>query len=367
MKLSISKSVLTDLLYLTNSIVEKKNTMPILANVKLTAENGKLGVAATDLEVSLVSEVDCEIEKPGSITVDAKVIYDIVKELPGSDVSLRLSQNQRLEIESGTSRFKINGIATEEYPTIAGVSISKPATVSASKLYKMLEKTAFAVSNDETRYNINGVFAESNNGNIRLVATDGHRLAMIDRAAEGFDLSESVIIPKKGISELKKVLENNDGEVKVSIDSGFFTIESLGVILGVRLVDGQFPDYKQVIPKESSTEIKANRSELLSAVKRVSLVTTDKTKALKCNVSGSTLLLSSSSPEYGEALESVDIEQKGGDVTVGFSAKYLLDVLSAMSQSEEVSVKLKGELGPGLFSGNSDKDFDCIVMPMRFE
>ena len=367
MKLTISKTNFSNLLYLTNSIVEKKNTMPILANVKLTAKDGKLGVAATDLEVSLIGEVDCEIETPGSITVDARVLYDIVKELSASEIKLRLAQNQRLELEAGTSRFKINGVASEEYPTIAGITLTKPATVDAEKLYQMLEKTAFAVSTDETRYNINGVYAESVQGSVRLVATDGHRLAMIDRPADGFELKEPVIIPRKGIAELKKVLESNQGNAKISVNSGFFTVESLGVTLGVRLVDGQFPDYKQVIPKDSSTEITASRADLLSAVKRVSLVSTDKTKAIKCKVVSGSLLLSSSSPEYGEALESVDIKQSGEDITVGFSARYLLDILGAMSESPDVSIKLKGELGPGRFTGSSDESFECIVMPMRFE
>ena len=345
--------------------------MPILANIKLTAKDGKLGITATDLEVSLIGEVDCEVETPGTITVDGRVIYDIVKELSSNEVKLRLAQNQRLEIEAGTSRFKINGVASEEYPTIAGVTLSRPVTVDAEKLYQMLEKTAFAVSTDETRYNINGVFAESiqtaNGSGIRFVATDGHRLAMIDRPADGLELKESVIIPRKGITELKKVLESNQGNAKISVNGGFFTVESLGVTLGVRLVDGQFPDYKQVIPKDSTTQISASRGDLLSAVKRVSLVSTDKTKAIKCKIVSGSLLLSSSSPEYGEALESVDIKQEGEDVTVGFSARYLLDILTSMSESSDVNIKLKGELGPGIFCGNNDQNFECIVMPMRFE
>jgi DNA polymerase-3 subunit beta len=374
MKLSIPKENLSQLLYLTNSIVERKNTMPILANVRLTAKDGVLEAAATDLEVSLVGETDANVNNPGSITVDAKVLYDIVRELPPEEVTLSVSKNQRLEISCGSAHFKINGTSSEEFPSIAGVTLSNPISVEASKFFGMFDKTSFAVSTDETRFNINGVLAECVQGPLgpnkpclRFVATDGHRLAMIDRPAEGFSVDSSVIIPRKGIVEIKKVLEGNDGAARVSISEGFFTVESARVTLGVRLVDGQFPDYRQVIPDESSTTLTASRADLLSAVKRVSLVTTDKTKAVKCKFSSGTLTISSSSPEYGEASESVPVEQDGEDVSIGFSARYLLDILGAMSSSEQVVIKLKGDLGPGLFRGSEDELYTCIVMPMRFE
>ena len=244
----------------------------------------------------------------------------------------------------------------------------------AAKFYEMFDKTSFAVSTDETRYNINGVYAETIEGPLgpgkqclRFVATDGHRLAMVDRPAEGFGIEKSVIIPRKGIQELKKVLEDNEGSAKVSLSDGFFTVQSGSVTLGVRLVDGQFPDYKQVIPLESTTTVEIERAELASAVKRVSLVTTDKTKAVKCKLLDGNLVVSSSSPEYGEASESVAVKQEGEDVTIGFSAKYLMDLLSAMSASEMITLKLKGELGPGVFTGSGDELYTCIVMPMRFE
>ncbi len=374
MNFSIEKENFSQLLYLTNSIVERKNTMPILANVRLNASDGKLSVSATDLEVSLVGEAEASVKDAGEITVDAKVLYDIVRELPAGSITVSVSANQRLDIESGQSRFKINGTSAEEFPAIAGVSLSNPISVDAAKFYEMFDKTSFAVSTDETRYNINGVYAETTEGPLgagkqclRFVATDGHRLAMIDRPAEGFSIDDSVIIPRKGIQELKKVLEGNDGSAKVAVNDGFFTVQSGSVTIGVRLVDGQFPDYKQVIPLDTTTTVTVNRQNLLSAVKRVALVTTDKTKAVKCKLIDGNLVISSSSPEYGEASESVEVAQDGEDVTIGFSARYVLDLLSAMSGAEEVTIKLKGELGPGLFSGPQDELYKCIVMPMRFE
>ncbi len=374
MNFSISKENFSHLLYLCNTIVERKNTMPILANVKLNAEGNSLSVTATDLEVSLVGRADAKVKTPGTLTVDAKMLYDIVRELPNQDITVSESKRQRLDIECGQSRFKINGTSPDEFPAVAGVELKNPISVDAPKFYEMFDKTSFAVSTDETRYNINGVYAETAEGPLgpgkpclRFVATDGHRLALIDRPAEGFKFDSSVIIPRKGINELKKVLEDNEGAAKISLNEGFFTVQSGTVTLGVRLVDGQFPDYKQVIPLDHTTTVEVSRSELLSAVKRVSLVTTDKTKAIKCKLLDGNLLVSSSSPEYGEASESLAVEQNGEDVTIGFSARYLMDLLSAMSASEMITIKLKGELGPGVFIGSGDELYSCIVMPMRFE
>lgn len=374
MNFSISKQEFARLLYLTNTIVEKKNTMPILANVKLSAEDDKLSIAATDLEVSLVGEANATVKTPGNITVDAKVLYDIIRELPEQPITVSVSKKQRLDIECGLSRFKINGTSSDEFPAVCGVDISNPISVDAPLFYDMFDKTAFAVSTDETRYNINGVYVETTEGPLgpgkqclRFVATDGHRLAMIDRPAEGFTLNESVILPRKGIQELKKVLEDNEGAAKVAVHDGFFTVQSGSVILGVRLVDGQFPDYKQVVPLSTSTTVEVARSDLYPAVKRVSLVTTDKTKAVKLKLVDGNLLISSSSPEYGEASETVEVKQTGEDVSVGFSSKYLVDLLNAMSSSETIIVKLSGELGPGVFCSSEDELYTCIVMPMRFE
>ena len=348
--------------------------MPILANVKISAENNKLSIAATDLEVSLTGEVEATVKTPGITTVDAKVLYEIVRELPDMPITISMSKKQRLDIECGQSRFKINGTSADEFPAIAGVNLSNPISVDAGKFHEMFDKTSFAVSTDETRYNINGVYAETIEGPmgpgnpcLRFVATDGHRLAMIDRPAEGFALERSVIIPRKGINELKKVLEGNEGSAKVSLNDGFFTVQSNSVTMGIRLVDGQFPDYKQVIPLERTTTVEVERAELMSAVKRVSLVTTDKSKAVKCKLVDGTLLVSSSSPEFGEASESVSVSQDGDDVTIGFSARYVLDLLGAMSSSEMITILLNGDLGPGVFKCSSDELYTCIVMPMRFE
>jgi len=376
MQFTVSKESLNHLLYLTSTIVEKKTTMPILSHVNLIADGSTLSILATDLEIGLKGSIDAEVKTPGSITVSAKVLYDIVKELPSETISFLLSKGNRIEIEAGQSRFKINGVSSDEFPSIVGTDLKNETAVDAGKLYEMLDKTSYSVSVDETRYNINGVYIEAlDQGGkdfLRFVATDGHRLAMIDRPAEGLSLKQNVILPKKGIQELKKLLEKEEGIANVSLNEGFFTVQCSGrggetVSMGVRLVDGQFPDYRQVIPVETKTTVTAQRTELAAAVKRVSLVTTDKSKTIKFRIVGENLIVSSSSPEFGEASESVSVKKDGEDVTIGFSAKYVSDLLNAMPLSSEVTIRLNGELGPGVFRGSEDQLYNCVVMPMRFE
>lgn len=375
MQFSVSKESLTQLLYLTSTIVEKKTTMPILSHVNLIAGDGKLTILATDLEIALRGSITADVKTSGSITVAAKVLHDIVKELPSESLTIQLTKGNRIEIEAGTARFKVNGVSSDEYPELKGTELKNETPVDAGKLYEMLDKTAFSVSVDETRYNINGVYVEAieqgGKDFLRFVATDGHRLAMIDRPAEGLTLSNNVIIPKKGLAELKKLLEKQDGVAHVSLNEGFFTVQtnSIGgtVTVGIRLVDGQFPDYRQVIPLETKTVITAPRTELLSAVKRVSLMTSDKSKTVKFRLVAGNLVVSSSSPEYGEASEALSVSQTGEDITIGFSARYILELLNAMPLSSEVSVHLNGELGPGVFKGSEDELYSCVVMPMRFE
>lgn len=374
MDISISKESLSHFLYLAANIVERRTTMPIISHVKLTAENDTLSVAATDLEITLVGRADAQVKAAGGITVNAKVLGDIVRELPEDVVNLLVTEGARLEIQCGASRFVINGTSPEEFPALRGISLSTPLSVDARKLFEMFEKTAFAVSTDESRHIINGVFVEmvpqlglSGNPGIRFVATDGHRIAVIDRPADGLSVDHGVIIPRKGIYELKKVLEDNEGVAYVDIHDGFFTVQSDRVILGVRLIDGQFPDYRHSIPTQMTMKIELDRASFLSAVKRVSVVSTERSPAVKLRLFENSLVVSSFSLERGEASELIVLEYEGEGMSIGFNARYVLDVLTAMPTSNRVLIEFYGDEGPAIFSSNDDQLYRCLVMPMRFD
>ncbi|MCC6932740.1 MAG: DNA polymerase III subunit beta [Deltaproteobacteria bacterium] len=374
MNFSVKKKSIVEFLNLASSIVEKRNTMPILANVKISVEDKTLTMMATNLDISVYSEIEANVVIPGEITANAKNLAEIVNELPGEVINFSISKGQRIDIESGNSTFKINGLSAIEYPKIQGVDLKNPVSVEARKISEMLEKVSFAVSQEETRYNINGVYVETieqkivkDKKGIRFVATDGHRLAVIDRPAEGLAFSKNVILPRKGTSEIRKLVENNTGVAYVSVNNSFFIIRSGGITLGLRLIDGEYPNYSKVIPSEISTEFTTNKSELLAAVKRVSLVTTDQCRALCFDLNNNNLRIYSSSPEFGEADEQLTVKQSGKDVRIGFSARYITELLTAMSGSEMVTVKLNGENGPGLFLSDNDEYYKCVVMPMRFD
>jgi len=390
MKFQIDKASLAYLLGIASTIVERRNTMPILANTKIDVGKKSVTISATDLEISMIADVEADVEEVGSITVGARMIHDIVRDLPGESVKISALKGSRLQIKSGSSDFKINGTSSEEFPSLVGCDLKSPVKVEAKKIFEMLDKTSYAVSTDETRHNINGVSIETFSGEagkingsgpdngIRFVATDGHRLALVDREAEGIKLSKNVIVPRKGISEIKRVLEANEGDVKLGFNEGFLSIESenqlsgkkspkIRVRIGVRLLDGQFPNYKEVLPKDIKTNLTANRSELLSTIKRVALVTTDRSKAIKLEVTDSEMILSSSSPEHGEARETLPISKEGEDASIGFSARYLVDLLGTMSGDEDVQIQLSGNLGPGIFQSSTDEHYRSVVMPMRFD
>ena len=371
MNISIEKENLAELLYLSNSIVEKRNTMPIIGNVKLTVEDGTLQVVSTNLEVNFLGEAKCEVTQAGTTTVDARVFYDIVRELPNQPIHLALGKGHRLDITCGQTSFRINGIAGDEFPEIRGTQLRSPVGVDISLLKEMLDQSTFAISTDETRYNINGVLVEfvqeGKRCLMRLVATDGHRLALVDREVSGLTHAEPVIIPRKGIYELRKVLENSEGEAGIEIAEGFFSAQAGNVRLGVRLLDGKFPDYREVIPKEKKSSVLVDRETLLSAVKRVSLVTTDKNRGVQFQVVGNTIVVASSSPEYGEAKETVAVEKEGEDVSIGFSSRYVSDILNALQSSDTIRIDFNGEFGAGVFRAAEHDNTLCVVMPMRFQ
>ncbi len=372
MNLTIEKEKLAQLLYLSNSIVEKRNTMPIIANVKLSAEKSTLQVVSTNLEVNFLGEAECEVKQPGSTTLDARVFYDIVRELPNQPINLVLGKSHRLEMTCGQSTFRINGISGDEFPEINGTQLRSPVGIDIALLKEMLDQCSFAISTDETRYNINGVLVEfhqeAKRSLMRVVATDGHRLALVDReVASVTGLTDSVIIPRKGIYELRKVLETTEGTAEIEISEGFFSAQVGTIRLGVRLLDGRFPEYREVLPKEKKTSVLIDREALLSAVRRVSIVTTDKNRGVQFQVAGESITVTSSSPEHGEAKESVPCDKEGEDVSIGFSSRYVADILNALQSSESIRVEFNGEFGAGVFRAADHDDTVCVVMPMRFQ
>jgi len=373
MKLSITKSEFLRGLGRIQSIVEKRNSMPILANTLIEApkkgKEAKLHLAATDLEVGVRSLHDADVKEPGGLTVSAKKLFEIIRELSDEKVELSATANSYLEIKCNRSRFTLAGTAAEEYPTLPEFNPEKTVPIPASVLSEMIERTMYAASVDETRYNLNGVYLEvlEESGAIRLVATDGHRLACVDREIEGDTsaLASGVIVPRKGLGELKRLVDEDDAdEIELAFANNSGLARKGDVSLVMRLIEGEFPNYNQVIPKNLTRHLVLPTDSLVHAVRRVALLSSERSRAVKLEISDSQLVISSSNPDLGDAREELDIDYAGEPLGIGFNAKYLLDAINAV-QSKDVRFSFQDELSPSRLSPPDDETTIAVVMPMR--
>lgn len=354
-------------LYWTQSIVERRNTMPILANVLIECQKREIRVTATDLEVGVRSSVDGEVVKEGTITVNAKKLYEIVREVPQEELRLNRLENDWVEIRSGKSVFKIVGLDAREFPQFPKFGPTGLVSAPASVIREMIEKTIFSVSTDETRYSLNGVFIEQSTGDkVRMVATDGHRLAFVERGLGALGLEKGVILPRKGVGELKKLLEDGeDGVVSLGFKENMGLVMKDRVELFMRLIEGDFPDYSKVIPKGNPYVAKIEHQELLQALRRVSILSSERYKGVKMEIRDGKVSISANNPDLGEAVEEIDVEYKGKALAIGFNARYLLDVLGVLGAGTEVEMDLKDELSPGLIRKGGDDGYLYVLMPMR--
>ena len=367
MEIKAKRGELLATLYWTQSIVERRNTMPILANVLIEAQKNDIRLTATDLEVGVRGQVDGDVVKEGTVTLSAKKLYEIIREVPEDQVRLKRLENEWVEIRGGKSIFKIVGMEAKEFPQFPKFEGKALSPIPASLVREMIERTIFAVSTDETRYSLNGVFVEQGEGgNIRMVATDGHRLAFEERTVGVLGLSKGVIVPRKGLSELKKLLESgDDGMVSLGFKENMGLVVKDKVELFMRLIDGDFPDYTKVIPKGNPHIAKLDHDELLQALRRVSILSSERYKGIRMEFSEDKVSISANNPDLGEATEDIEAEYKGKQISIGFNARYLIDVLGVLNVDGEVAIELKDELSPSVIRKAGADGFLYVLMPMR--
>ncbi|MEI6356020.1 MAG: DNA polymerase III subunit beta [Verrucomicrobiota bacterium] len=368
MKLTIAKEHLLNGLQAVQNVVGTRTTLPILSNVLLSASAGKLELTATDLDVTICSTVAATVEKEGKATLPVKKLFGIARELPASEIELEIDDKSVCTLRAGASFYKINGLAADEFPPMPVFKQARAVTLPQDKLKAMLRKTSFAVSTDETRYVLNGIFFSLKDHKIALVATDGRRLAMTDEDAEVPAESQAdFIVPTKAINELNRLLGSvGNVELKFSENQAAFTTSTVeggpGVLIVTKLVDGNYPNYRQVIPGECQERITLAREELLGALRRAELMTSDKSNSVKLSFSRNQLSITANTPEVGEARENLAINYKGKDFAIAFNPGYMLDPLKALD-SDEVFFELIDELSPGVLKTNTP--FLYVIMPMR--
>jgi len=370
MELSIQREDLVRGLHLVQGVVERRNTLPILANVLLEPAEGGLAFSATDMEVGLRGLVPAQVKRKGSVTLNARKLYEIAREAAAEEVVLRSAQAGWVEVLAGRSKFRIVSLDPKDFPQLPLGPDAAPGTtirIAAGTLREMIDKTLFAVSSDETRFNLSGVFLGSGeDGGLRVVATDGHRLAMVDRRVPEAKLERGVIMPRKGLAEVRRLLEDTeDAEATVIVAPKDVRLLLKSVSFFMRLVEGEFPDYRQVIPGAARVQARANRNDLLAALRRISLLASERSRGVKLHLERGRLELSASNPDQGEASEDIEVSYGGDPLTIGFNARYLIDVLAVHAEGDVIEIGLTDEVGPGVLRGSQDPEYTYVVMPMR--
>jgi DNA polymerase-3 subunit beta len=325
-------------------------------------------VAATDQEIAIRRECTAAVKRKGTLTAGARKLYEMVREIPEGDVRIRQQDNNWIEVSAGKSRFRLVGLDPREFPAMPEAPADRGTSVQVSgeTLNEMIEYTIFAVSGDETRVNLNGIHLERDEDNrLRLIATDGHRLAMVTRAADRVDLSKAVTIPRKAVMELRKVLESGADPIEFSVDGGVAHARRGRVEMSMRLVEGEFPDYHQVIPAKSDRVVAVDAAALHAALRRVSVVSSERTRGVKLQLDKQRLELSTINPDVGEAAEELEVDYDGEQMSIGFNARYLMDVLDVLPTDKRVEIGLNDEVSPGVIRTVGDADYCYIVMPMR--
>ncbi len=369
MKISIQTAELTKALYRVQGIADRKSTMPVLAHVLLMAnENHELVISATDSEMALSGTYKAEVIKTGGVAVQARQLYDIVKSISAPTVELTGQENHWVDIRGGSTRFHVVGMSADEFPELPTHTDVKTFAVPKEKLASMVDRTLFCVSTDENRHHLSGIFCETPKPHVwRMVSTDGHRLALAEGQLDAdLILAKGVIVPRKAFTELKRVMSDTEGD---TVQLGFGTnaaVIGLGsTLLSTRLIEGQFPDYQQVIPKGGDKKAIIARGPFADALRRVSLLSQGRAHGVRFEFKENTLTLIAEDPELGDAQEMLDVEYAGSPLVIGFNARYILDVLALMTQTH-VSFDLADDLCPGILRPKDDKGFLAVVMPMRF-
>ena len=370
MKFSIQREQLLNALQKISTVIEKKHTMEILGNIlfEVKKENGndKLTLSGTDLEVGIQITLDAKIDEPGRLTLSTKHILDITKELPNQPMTFNLKPNDWVEITCAKARFNGVSISADGYPTLPLFEEKNYTYANSERLSEMIDKTEFAVSTDATRYHLNGVYLEVlPSGMMRMTATDGHRLSYIDHEvfAKPIELKRGVVIPKKGLSELHKILQGTKN-IGIAFEKGYLYAKSETAFLFIRLIEADYPDYRQVIPQSLDKIAKLKREDLLGALKRVSLMAHEKSKGVKLNIQDGLLSVTSSNPDMGEAKDEISIDYHGESFEIGFNAKYILDCLEVMKESD-IEFNFKDKTKPGLIQTAGHKNHCYVIMPMR--
>ena len=363
MEVVIDRDAFLKGLQMVQNIVEPRQTLPILANVLLEAEGESVRMTATDLEVGARVSVPAKVGGKGAITVSARKLAEIVKELAAAAVALKVTENVTVSLRCGGATYRLVGLAPDDFPPVVPASPQSWVTLEAKTLREMLTQTSFAVSHDETRYALNGVLFAFQGKDVRMVATDGHRLAFSTRSLGQAIPTATGIVPRKAVTEIMRVLGAGE-EVQIAITENQFVLQMPNFVMTARLIEGQFPNYDAVIPRTQPGRLAAPRSSLTAALRRVAVMAEERNKPVKLALSPGSLKMTASSQELGEAEEILEVEYAGEEMVIGFNSRYLLEAMAALDK-DQVLFEIKDAQSPGVIKSVEDEGYCCVIMPMR--
>jgi DNA polymerase-3 subunit beta len=371
MKVTVERAELLKSLGHVHRVVERRNTIPILANVLVRAEKSALSLKATDLDLEVIESIPADVSPAGSTTVPAHMFYEIVRKLPeGSQVVLESSSDRAvLAIRAGRSRFTLQTLPESDFPDLAASDMTHKFTLTAGNLKRLIDKTQFAISTEETRYYLNGIYlhvaGSGKSQTLRAVATDGHRLAQTDLPAPaGASGMPGVIVPRKTVIEVQRLIEDSEAEITVELSSSKIRFAIGNVVLTSKLIDGTFPDYGRVIPSGNDKELAVDKKDFEAAVDRVSTVSSERGRAVKLSLSSGKLVLSVTNPDSGSATEEIEVEYGADPIDIGFNSRYLLDI-AAQLDGEVAVLKLADPGSPTLIQDKDAHGALYVLMPMR--
>jgi DNA polymerase-3 subunit beta len=371
MKVTVERAELLKSLGHVHRVVERRNTIPILANVLIKAERGKLSMKATDLDLEIIDSVAAEVSPGGATTVPAHMFYEIVRKLPeGAQIVIEGSGDRAvLSLRAGRSRFTLQTLPESDFPDLAAGEMTHSFKLAAADLKRLIDKTQFAISTEETRYYLNGIYLHTAGtakaATLRAVATDGHRLAQVELPLpEGAAGMPGIIVPRKTVGEVQRLIETGEGEVAIELSAGKIRFSIGDVVLTSKLIDGTFPDYARVIPANNDKSLTVDKKNFEAAVDRVSTVSSERGRAVKLSITAGRLVLSVTNPDSGSATEELEVEYASDPLDIGFNSRYLLDI-AAQIEGEVAVLKLADPGSPTLIQDKDAKGALYVLMPMR--
>jgi len=369
MELKVDRADFSRSISRIQGIVERKNTMPVLANCLIKADKEGIALMATDLDITIIDRCSAKVKKIGSVSLNARKLHEIFRELEEGEVEFKEIEATKVELKASHFTCDLQGINPDEFPVLPTVEGFQFFEIEAGILSEMISKTIYAAATEEGRFTLNGIFMEKLGEDelLRFVATDGHRMAAIDRQVQvikEMQLPAGVILPKKGMVELQRLVSGIEGKVSLGVKENHIAIKIGDTLLFMRLVDGEFPEYKRVIPENNPITARLGRDDFLKSLRRTSVLVDEKARAVKLIFSKGKMVIESSNPSYGIAKGESECEYEGNPLEIGFNDRYLYEILTTISEGK-VKMEIKDELSPVLFTVDSDTKYQCVVMPMR--